>query len=205
MDNTWKITKVREVAKWLGRTEGRPDWKLRPADPEWPDHRNLTIDGPDGAELWFGFDRYGYTGRIVIHGELDNELSHHVPYGEHTPSITVAETRTPDAIAREIKRRLLPAYRELLVKVRESKARNDEYEQQRDGLRDELLTALGEHGRAGQQHQRDGSINLYGLPGPVYGTVTVSRDSAAFEIRSAPRELALAIARVIGEWRPATD
>lgn len=50
-----------------------------------------------------------------------------LPYGEHMPSMSVRADRSPDAIAREITRRLLPAYEKVWTHYLEQKAGHDAY------------------------------------------------------------------------------
>lgn len=73
-----------------------------------PDAPRLSLSGED----W----RASSKGRIRVDGSWPPDR-HPYPYGVDAPSISVAVTRGAETIAAEIRRRLLPAYREGLAKV----------------------------------------------------------------------------------------
>jgi hypothetical protein len=73
------------------------------------DSRQLLV-GPAGARLHLRYDKYG--GRIAIHGEYPRDGGTIYPWNDkdRPSAITVSAQREPNAIARDIERRYLPAY-----------------------------------------------------------------------------------------------
>jgi hypothetical protein len=71
-------------------------------------------------------DEYGKVpcARINARGEYRQELQHFI-YSAPTPNISVSANRSPEAIATDIERRLVPAYRELVEKAEQRKAEHD--------------------------------------------------------------------------------
>ncbi len=74
----------------------------------------LRLDHPDGRGLYL-HRQHNNESRVEIVGAYPHS-DYHFRAGEH-PSITVAIARGPTVIAREITRRLLPAYTEVLGKI----------------------------------------------------------------------------------------
>ena len=100
-------------------------WQLR-LDTEGSDSSwRQNIDGPDSASVFIS-NTWGGKHRIHLSGSFPQDV--HFSYQELRPSITVADTATPERIAAEIKRRLLPEYLPLLAKKLESKRQHDNFE-----------------------------------------------------------------------------
>jgi hypothetical protein len=115
---------VEEVAKQLSILTGQA-WQLR-VDTEISDSNwRQNIDGPDSASI-FVSNTWGGKGRIHLGGSFPNDV--HFGYQESRPSITVAESATPERIAKEITRRLLPEYLPLLAKKLADKNAHDNFE-----------------------------------------------------------------------------
>jgi ketosteroid isomerase-like protein len=74
---------------------------------------------PDGKRLTFNYEKLNAgRGQFDVRGDLTVEnisLHNHLPHGKHNPHINVTVTRPPVDIARDIKRRLLPAYEAIVL------------------------------------------------------------------------------------------
>ncbi len=118
-------TKVEQVRSVLGWSH------LAPLSEEHPDDDRFTISGfplvpgswRSEAQLYMSYD--SYTKRIRIAGSYPYDWDHrtNVNSCEHI-SITVAETKTADQIARDISKRVLPEYLHNLDKIIERNARS---------------------------------------------------------------------------------
>src|SRR6266568_3264784 len=99
--------------------------------------------GPDDVQLHLVAGGYGRSGRLSIDGRLGDELRTHRSYrGASKTEITVADTKTGAQIARDIERRLLPAWRIVLEKAQDRKAAVDVGEHQRDQVAERLAVVL---------------------------------------------------------------
>ena len=77
------------------------------------------LDGPDGESLGF----YLY---IRVGGNYQGYETVRFHHTDDNPEITVSPTKEPRLVARDIKRRLMGRYLELLAVLRERKAKRDE-------------------------------------------------------------------------------
>jgi hypothetical protein len=129
-------------------------------------------------------------------------------YGEHMPSISVRANRSPDAIAREITRRLLPAYDAVWAHYLEAKAEYDAYVGQTLDTVARIAGALGvaddgPNGRGGGDAQRLFRVGNCSDAG-FYGDVTVRGNHATFDLRVSEVGLAERIARVLADAKAGT-
>jgi hypothetical protein len=99
--------------------------------------QDISIEGtgyiltPDGKRLNFNYEKlHAGKGQFDVRGDLTVEnirLHDYLPNGRHNPHINVTVTRAAVDIARDIKRRLLPAYEAIvndaLQNWRDSEAR----------------------------------------------------------------------------------
>ena len=162
---------------------------------------DVTLQGPDGEQVHLRWDGYAAKGRVLIGGSLDTDLYQHKPYNAKNLTITVAETKPAAQIARDIERRLLPDYRELLATVRASKAASDKAEQERSDLLDELLALLG-LGCERWTHNRHDELHIGKYGDQIHGSVEATYGGEAkFEIRTTPRNAAQAVAAAIAAAR----
>ncbi len=96
-------------------------WTIKPTENSW--HDVLTRE--DGAVLYltnFSQD----SGRWHISSGADIEHAHdYLPHLSRFPSITVSKSKSADAIARDIERRILPKFEPLLAVVLGRKAESD--------------------------------------------------------------------------------
>lgn len=193
---------TRDVAPELARETG-DDWRYVPDDDTYAAGR---IRRADGAQLWIHGEGWTHqAGRIEIHGDYPRGPGNEVIYLDHqdrqrgmSTRITVAESRGPKVIAREIARRLLPDYLERLERVRERVARDDEHEARRRRFRGELAGILG---ATGQLLREERGGELYVNTDAAYVMARVDSDGHVtfdrFTVSDA--ELARAICRVIAE------
>lgn len=100
---------ARDVAEHLGE-----DWVMLGASPD-VDGRELLRD--DGALLRLRFTSSHSRGSVTVLGIFPGAF-HDRPLGQPTVQIRAAAARGPHAIARDITRRLLPAYLPALERVR---------------------------------------------------------------------------------------
>lgn len=122
-----------ELSKATGATWTRT---ARFGDEDW----RAEVAGP-GAQALFLSNTWGGRGRLYISGSFPNGVE--LPYKAERPSITVAENKTPDRIAADITRRLLPAYVALLITVLDKKAKAEEFEAGRQRLAAEVAIIVG--------------------------------------------------------------
>jgi hypothetical protein len=124
-------------------------------------------------------------GRIVARGVLPSRTKHDESVSTHgveSPRITIASDRGAEAIAGEVKRRLLPAY---LVALAEMRKRIEEAEADRDQrteLAARLVALCGAEGA-----DKDGRFSL---PDDcaMYGTVAAQCDRVRIEASFSPAQ-----------------
>ena len=126
-----------------------------------------------------------------------------LPYGAHMPSIRVRADRSPDAIAREIARRLLPAYDAAWTEYLEAKAGHDAYVGETLGTVARVAGALGV-ANGGPNGRRDGDTErLFRVgncsEGGFYGDVTVRGSHVTFDLRVSDAGLAERISRLLAD------
>lgn len=103
------------------------------------------------------------------------------------PSITISADKTPEKIAEEIRRRFLPEYCHIIIRLRAMRDKDDDFRAKEKSLRDQVADALktATHGPMG-----------FELPaglreGRCYGGVTVSGESVSFDLSNLEGDLAL--------------
>jgi hypothetical protein len=172
------------------------------------DHDNgAYLDGPDGGRLQIThIPNYGGSGnRFEIDGRPTREESRRASsYRDNKnfpgarKGITVAASKTPAQIARDITNRLLPAYLPYLTELRARVNADNANEDKITAFRNELLTAIGGAGKEHNEH------DIYLTLGDGYGTMRVQSDSVSFDHLSVPRDLALEIAKVMAKYARAS-
>jgi len=121
-------TQVNEIIECLNQSTGE-QWVQVDKD-----YSGMTFEHSGTYEQLYFSDN---KGRIHISGAM-NGLAKYMPYRTERESITADNRRASTAIARDIERRLLPAYRALLKTCIERKQANDEYEANKKALADRL-------------------------------------------------------------------
>lgn len=106
---------LRDLVTAIGLALG-PAWRINPRDDEYNNHY-AELHGLDGAVLGFHVVSYPRPARLWIRGEYPRTKCASGDYGPSEyrdpgkrPKISVNPTRPPDAIAKEIARRILPIY-----------------------------------------------------------------------------------------------
>lgn len=154
-----------------------------------------TAINPKGERLYFGFDRS--KRKIEVSGSYGNKLNGTVWIPRDAwpkeglpadPRPMISADKSPDQIAKDIARRLLPDYRTLRAKYLESVAASTDYRDRRDQFFAELCKLSGGRIRPRDSQWRqdapDGerTADLRDVAGINYGDLKVSDDSARFEI-----------------------
>jgi len=133
-----------------------------------------TVAPPDGVDHWWGLTADGFglvcigadgthgakDGRRVIWGDISRQCKTakgtHVYVGVSRPEISVRSDKSPEQVAKDISRRLLPDYAEALRTVRGCVEATDQYER----ATDETLSILAE---AAGQSLDQGDVERHGF------------------------------------------
>lgn len=118
---------------------------LKPLMPDWDitahtERRSNQIAAklPEKGCLTLSVSPYGQPGRVVVRGEYPQQYGY-----ECVAEITVALSRGPEALVKEIKRRLLPEYLPSYARAVERQKAAEEYQAKQDAALLELATVLG--------------------------------------------------------------
>ena len=114
----------------------------------------VAIDGKDGARLVI-HTAFNNDDRLIILGYFPGHEDH-LPYERPKTDITVGRKRPPKAIARDIERRLLPAYYQVLEQARQNKAEHIRMKQEQDDAMKALADAL-----SSEVHIREDVLRAY--------------------------------------------
>ncbi|MGC2744686.1 MAG: hypothetical protein WA672_16035 [Candidatus Angelobacter sp.] len=165
---------------------------------EHPHYQYMQGEGDERLELYFvsgsNMQRLTVSGRYPITARGDFISA---PHGMRRPDITVAISRSPDAIAREVARRLLPEYRKVLAVVQEIKRRMDGSEDVQEANLNVLAEAFGMKPSA--DNLKQGSMRLRLPIGGAHGNLEVFDQSVNLNLRSIPIKKALQMARLLME------
>ena len=85
---------------------------------------------------------WGNTERMEISGYY-GDLGRFLPYDREKAEITVSMAKTPERMARDIEKRLLPAYERVLARVMEGKKGYDRYEAEKREVLESVRQAIG--------------------------------------------------------------
>ena len=117
-------------------------WTARAENPEHP-LAGVYLEGPNGGLLFLRVD-WRNKARVAVSGEANPRPEYgSIGWGHSWPSIGVASGRGPEAIAREIGRRLLPDYWAALAKYLEVMAAHNRRETATAAVRARLAAELG--------------------------------------------------------------
>ena len=100
----------------------------------------VALDGKDGARLVI-HTAFNNDDRLIILGYFPGHEDH-LPCERPKTDITVGRKRPPKAIAKDIERRLLPAYYQVLEQARQNKAEHIRMKQEQDVAMKALADAL---------------------------------------------------------------
>jgi hypothetical protein len=124
----------RRIAEALRISTGDPWSYTLPADDEHGMYEHATISGPEAQRLHI---RRGHpTNRLEIYGDFADARDYRARGESH--EITVSAERRPVDIAKDIARRLLPAYATSLAKARAAQAAWQAKKAKQDALAAEL-------------------------------------------------------------------
>jgi hypothetical protein len=120
-------------------------WAIEPAKAE--DVRDhVMLRDADGRRVELCVPQYNYTGKVEVSGWFDYGPTHlgiSFPYGKTRPQISVSLSRGGAVIAKEIKRRFLPAYDELFHSIGESVRKATNYRDTQMGITARLAALAG--------------------------------------------------------------
>jgi hypothetical protein len=130
---------AQQVAPWLGQR-----WSALPGPHGYGNY--AVLSGPDGEALTLRGDGYNWAAsrRACITGSYPRYNGRPVLNTRDLPRITAALERGPQAIARDIERRFLTQYRQLVQEAREIRDRYAERNAQARELARRFAEAVGE-------------------------------------------------------------
>lgn len=137
-----------------------------------------------------GDGRYHWSGIYP----RDAQGQDQVPYRTARPTITTGPAQPVARVARDVARRLVPAYRALLAEVQARIDEANDYAAQTTRSTDRLARVLGASSRAGRDADR-----LFVYAGEVSGDLQISGDSVRLDLRGLTAEQAERALRVVLE------
>lgn len=155
------------------------------------------LDGPDGARLMLNTD-WRDQGRIKVSGCYPTD---HNVYRSESHDIGVSRNRGSVTIAREITRRLMPAYLPELQVSQQALQRSVEAFQARTAAAEQICAALPGTRMPDIDSGRYGYRIYLEIPGPIGGTADLHHagDGVTLELRSVPTATLLRIFALITE------
>ncbi len=178
---------ISEVSKILGFTPQKN------RDDSW---RYVSLDIKKGEEcLHFTSGNYELKDRLKISGNFPRtekgEYIDPYDYRDKRHEITVSITKTTEQIARDIERRFLPLYRELLNRVIQRVNQSNEY--------DRTCTENLEEIKGKKLTEEEKKQHRFELHGEIYGEFSVHGDSVKIELNSVPVEMAKKVMQLIDQ------
>jgi hypothetical protein len=167
------------VGQVANRLNGEWDYKANP--PDWAIGGYLTCEAT-GAILYFRANfrvsERSQIQKLTVQTMLPKDKEGQTPYhsGE-MPSINVSATKSSDVVAREIKRRLLPAYEPILQKALERVAQHDEYVDQSEDTLEQISRIVGVRARP-----KSREISFYDSPLPALNQTVSSAEVSGNEV-----------------------
>ena len=158
------------------------NWELIPNPEEWPMGAHL-VDPEAHANLYFNH----HEGKIHVSADLPKDAKGEIPYvegygqfGKRMPSINTSFNKTPEQIAKEIERRLMPEYMDILMKALSRIASSDSYHNKTEGFAEQIAKLVGVEAKGNK-------VNFYRSRHPVLNE-TISRaevheDDVELELR----------------------
>jgi len=104
-------------------------------------YSGVSIETPGGKALNITIP-YNNKTRLEIRGSWLDGLSQHTPCNHESTHITVLQSKTPEQIARDITKRLLPPYERVLAQAREAKAAHDKQEAHKQKVLESLQAVM---------------------------------------------------------------
>jgi hypothetical protein len=174
-----KKISLSKLAADIAQALGAP-WTVRPPREGYEDENHPTrvlVNGA-GAQIWVRADEYDIRGRASFSGSLNigkngqYETVYENGNRVSVPDITVALSRGPEAMAKEINRRLLPEYLRVLALAQAQVVRENERRAKKRAALSKLAGIAGTKMDFEKEPDRD---RLY-LPGSRSGHLDVHYD-----------------------------
>ena len=158
------------------------NWDILPNPEEWPMGAHL-VDHDLHASLYFNH----HEGKLHVSSDLPKDAKGEIPYvegygqlGKRMPSINTSFNKTPEQIAKDIERRLMPEYMDVLMKALSGIASSDAYHSKTEGFAKQIAKLIG-------VEAKENKIDFYRSPHPVFSE-TISRaevhdDDVELELR----------------------
>lgn len=183
---------VRRIAEFLVTALG-PAWRV---DVAHPGPEAVVINEVDGARLLLVLCGT-WNERICVAGLYPHPRPSHLPRPEPA-RITVARDRGPEVLARDIRWRLLPPYREALTRLRADINQDAHQAQQRVRLVGDLTHALGPACTSRSDTGQDTELRVRATRG-TQGRIRIDRTTEDSEVHlfAVPQRTLRAIARAI--------
>lgn len=124
------------------------EWSVKPATHDW-EERHPRVQRADGPSFWIGGGPDTREKQYNIHSEWpkDQQGAEHRPSSwannETVPTINFTASKSPDAAAKDITRRFLPAYLPLWEKYQAEAAGADSYHTNRRTLAQHAAAIVG--------------------------------------------------------------
>lgn len=177
-------------------------WSLHPNNGEYNDEYR-ELHGPNGQALYFAFKddtklTFGprwpkdETGRESFPRGYQNEPK--------VEGIKVSIEKTPEIIARDIQRRLLPQYQATLAAIQKRLEESSSYEKKRAANLERLAKVVGTTVRYDRNGQAPHSISHYRNDGPYAREIYTNDTTADINLSSVPMKLAVEILALIANY-----
>lgn len=191
-----KEVSAQEITAGIARL--MPGWSVEKSDCSW----SATLKGPDGEGLHIdtSYHRLGRD-KIRINGVYPREGGNH--FGQavtsNLPEIGVSVSRPAADIVKEINRRLLPRYREVLAKAREAQERHHSFQNGIEALAEELAKLVGyKKPPERPSHRSAGYVDIPSDSSQFYGSAQInSPESVDIAIHSARPEVARRVLKAL--------
>ena len=158
------------------------NWDLIPNPEDYPMGAHLV-----DLELHASLYLHHHEGKIRVGTDLPKDTKGEIPYvegygqfGKRMPSINISFNKTPQQIAGEIERRLMPEYMDILAKATARIASSDAYHSKTEGFAKEIARLVGVEAKGNK-------VDFYRSRHPVFRE-TISRaevfeDDVSLELR----------------------
>ena len=158
------------------------NWELIPNPEEWPMGAHLVYPETQ-ASLYFNH----HEGKIHVSSDLPKDAKGEIPYvegygqlGKRMPSINTSFNKTSEQIAKDIERRLMPEYMDILMKALSRIASSDAYHSKTEGFAGQIAKLVGVEAKGNK-------VDFYRSSHPVLhetiGRAEVHEDDVELELR----------------------
>lgn len=186
------LIKTNEIAHALG---GKVHAKPATTMYSFPD---LLIALPDKYNLRVSI-MAADKGKLHVSGSYEHGLLDYKPYNAQTPSINVSASKSAEIIAKDIQRRFLPAFKELVDNMRARKAATETAENARLSTARKLVDSSRGEFILRSDNQGKELAELVPNNRRYYGDIKIYSDSASVELRSLSLDQARAIVNALAE------